>query len=73
MENVLLIAAGLVSGSVCALLAAAPQLLVDPTTPPWQTLGFLAGIVMLTGTLAGALAAHSAMRLPLLPALKTEQ
>ncbi len=72
MENVFLIGTGLLAGSLCALLAAAPQLVVDATTLPWGSLGFLAGLVLLTGTIAGALAVHSALKLPLLPALKTD-
>ncbi len=58
-------------GSVAALIAVAPRLF-DPTPLPWVSLGTSLGLVFAAGLLACAVASHSALRRPLLAALKAE-
>ena len=72
LENALLLLAGLVTGTLAALLTAAPNLLTYAETIPWGSIfGTLAGI-FLFGLFACALAAVGASRIPLVPALKAE-
>ena len=70
-EHGFLLLAGEGIGSVAALIAVAPRLL-DPTPLPWASLGISLGLVFAAGLLACAVAAHLALRRPLLAALKAE-
>ncbi len=72
VENGLLLVAGLVIGTVAALVTAGPHLLAEGATIPWpQILGTLAGILAF-GLAACAAASVGALRIPLLGALKAE-
>ena len=70
-EHGFLLLAGEGIGSVAALIAVAPRLF-DPTPLPWASLGLSLGLVCAAGLLACAVAAHLALRRPLLAALKAE-
>lgn len=70
-EHGFLLLAGEGIGSVAALIAVAPRLL-DPAPLPWAALGSSLGLVLATGLLACAAAAHWALRRPLLSTLKAE-
>ena len=70
-EHGFLLLAGEGIGSVAALIAVAPRLF-DPTPLPWASLGISLGLVFAAGLLACAAASHSALRRPLLAALKAE-
>jgi ABC-type lipoprotein release transport system permease subunit len=71
-ENALLLAGGLVSGVVSALLAIAPALLSRGGVPPVLSLGGLLLAVLVTGLAASLLAVRVVLRAPLLPVLRTE-
>jgi len=70
-EHGFLLLAGEGIGSVAALIAVAPRLF-DPTPLPWASLSVSLGLVFAAGLLACAAASHSALRRPLLAALKAE-
>ena len=70
-EHGFLLLAGEGIGSVAALIAVAPRLF-DPTPLPWASLAISLGLVFAAGLLACAVASHSALRRPLLAALKAE-
>ena len=70
-EHGFLLLAGQAIGSVAALIAVAPRLF-DPAPLPWASLGLSLGLVLAAGLLACAVAAHLALRRPLLAALKAE-
>ena len=70
-EHGFLLLAGEGIGSVAALIAVAPRLF-DPTPLPWASLGISLGLVFAAGLLACAAASYSALRRPLLAALKAE-
>lgn len=70
-EHGFLLLAGEGIGSVAALIAVAPRLF-NPTPLPWASLGLSLGLVCAAGLLACAVAAHLALRRPLLAALKAE-
>ena len=70
-EHGFILLAGEGIGSVAALIAVAPRLF-DPTPLPWVSLGISLGLVFAAGLLACAVAAHLALRRPLLAALKAE-
>ncbi len=70
-EHGFLLLAGEGIGSVAALIAVAPRLF-DPTPLPWASLGVSLGLVFAAGLLACSVASHSALRRPLLAALKAE-
>ncbi|MEM7049287.1 MAG: ABC transporter permease [Acidobacteriota bacterium] len=71
-ENALLLAIGMVIGSVAGLAAVAPHLLAGHGSTPWSSLaGLLAGIFSV-GMVAGLVAAFGSLRIPLLETLKRE-
>ena len=70
-EHGLLLLAGEGIGSAAALIAVGPRLF-DPTPLPWASLGISLGLVFAAGLLACAAASHSALRRPLLAALKAD-
>ena len=71
-ENALLLFFGLVTGTVCALLAIAPAWLERGGRPPVASLGGLLVAVAVTGLVASVLATAAALRAPLLPSLRAE-
>jgi len=71
-ENVLLLAAGLVIGTVSALLAIAPVFLQRGGRLPMESLSWLLTGVFAAGLLASLAATAAALRSPTLPALRAE-
>jgi len=71
-ENGLLVLAGLATGVLSALVAIAPQIATRAATAPWASLALMCAGVFAVGMTAGAIAARTAVRAPLLAALRTE-
>ena len=71
-ENALLLCAGLITGTVCALLAIAPVFFTRHAQLPSAALGLLLFGVLISGLTASVVATWAALRSPLLPALRTE-
>jgi len=71
-ENALLLFCGVVTGSVCALLAIAPVFFSRHAQWPGFSLGLLLLAVLLSGLTASIIATWAALRAPLLPALRAE-
>ena len=72
LENVLLLAIGMLTGAVCALLAIAPALLSRSVEPPWLSLALTLGAIFVCGVAAIAASAAAVLRAPPLQALKEE-
>jgi ABC-type antimicrobial peptide transport system permease subunit len=72
LENSFLILAGILIGSVAALVAVAPHLASRSAQVPWLSLGATLLAVLLAGLLASVIAVIAATRIALLPALKAE-
>ena len=73
LENGLLLAAGLGSGIVAALVAVLPHLLTRAASIPWTPLAATLGSVAVVGLIAGLAAVRAVLRAPLLPALRHER
>ena len=71
-ENVLLLVCGLLTGTLCALLAIAPVFFERGGRLPNFSLGVLLFAVLLSGLTASLVATWSALRSPLIPALRAE-
>ena len=71
-ENAFLLFVGLVTGTVCAVLAIAPAWLERGGQWPVASLGGLLVAVAVTGLAASVLATVAAWRLPLLESLRAE-
>jgi ABC-type lipoprotein release transport system permease subunit len=71
-ENVLLLVLGLATGTVCALLAIAPAVLLRGGHLPAVSLSLLLAIVLVTGIAASLAATAMALRSPLFTALRSE-
>ncbi len=71
-ENVWLLVSGLITGTVCALLAIAPVFFERGGQLPNISLGFLLLAVLISGLIASLVATWAALRSPLLPALRAE-
>ena len=71
-ENMALLLIGLVTGLLAALVAIAPHLIDRPSTLPWQSVGLTLCAVFATGLVTGGLATLTALRAPLIPALRAE-
>ncbi len=71
-ENAYLLALGLAAGTVSALLAVGPHVFSDVADVRWTALAGTLGLVVVSGLLAGLVAAAAAMAAPLLPALRSE-
>jgi hypothetical protein len=71
-ENVLLLLLGLVTGTVCALLAIAPAVALRGGHLPALSLSLLLAAVLATGIGASLAATAAALRSPLLAALRSE-
>jgi ABC-type antimicrobial peptide transport system permease subunit len=71
-ENGFLLVLGLLSGTVSALLAVSPHLLSGGADVPWVSLLLTLAAVLVVGMASGLAAAVSALRGPLLPALRGE-
>jgi putative ABC transport system permease protein len=71
-ENALLLFCGLITGTVCALLAIAPVFFERGGRLPNISLGLLLAGVLISGLTASLVATWAALRSPLLPALRAE-
>lgn len=71
-ENALLLGCGLLTGTLCALLAIIPALVARGGRLSAVSLGLLLLAVLLTGLAASLVAVRAAVRSPLLAALRTE-
>ena len=71
-ENLVLLLLGLMTGTVCALLAIAPAVASRGGQLPVVSLAALLGAVFLTGVLASLAATRAALRSPVLEALRSE-
>lgn len=69
-ENCLLLFGGLIIGAAAAAVALIPQWLPRNATVPWSALVLLIGTIALVGMAAGWLATRSALRAPIVPALR---
>jgi ABC-type antimicrobial peptide transport system permease subunit len=69
-ENVLLLVGGLTVGGVAAAVALLPQWQPREASVPYATLAGLLAAIAVVGLLAGWLATRSALRTPILPALR---
>ena len=71
-ENFFLLACGLLTGAVCAVLAIAPVFFERGGRAPGVSLGFLLLAVLISGLIASILATWATLKSPLLPALRAE-
>jgi putative ABC transport system permease protein len=71
-ENALLLFGGVLTGSICALLAIAPIFLSRHAQLPGISLVMLLLAVLVSGLSASVIATWAALRSPLLPALRAE-
>ncbi len=71
-ENLVLLVVGILAGLAAAMLAVAPHLATRPGSLPWASLCTMLAAVFVTGVVAGFVAIASALRAPLLPALRSE-
>lgn len=71
-ENALLLFCGLVTGTICALLAIAPVFFSRHAQLPGISLGMLLLAVLMSGLTASIVATWATLRSPLLPALRAE-
>lgn len=71
-ENALLLGCGLLTGTLCALLAIIPALIARGGRLSAVSLGLLLLAVLLTGLAASLVAVRAAVRSPLLASLRTE-
>jgi ABC-type lipoprotein release transport system permease subunit len=71
-ENCFLLVLGILLGTVSALLAVAPHVLVSGSEIPWVSLFLTLIAVFVTGTVASAISVHVLSKRPLLAALRQE-
>jgi putative ABC transport system permease protein len=71
-ENGFLLLLGLVIGTVSALAAAAPHLVRQAAGTPWLELAAVLAATVAVGLIVGAIAAATALRAPLVAALRQE-
>jgi hypothetical protein len=71
-ENALLLFCGLLTGTLCALLAVAPVSLARGGRLPLASVGLLLAAVVAAGLLSSLLATAVALRAPLIPTLRAE-
>jgi ABC-type antimicrobial peptide transport system permease subunit len=70
LENAVLLLGGLAVGCFAAAIALLPQWAPQGATFPWAALAALLGTIAAVGLVAGWLATRSALRAPILPALR---
>lgn len=71
-ENLVLLGAGLLCGTVSALLAMSPHLMSSVAVVPWRSLVQLLGGVFVVGLLSVVVAVRAAVRMPILSTLRNE-
>jgi putative ABC transport system permease protein len=69
-ENAVLLLGGLAVGCLAAAIALIPQWIPHAASVPWSALCVLLGTIAAVGLLAGWLATRSALRAPLVAALR---
>ncbi|MEX0641875.1 MAG: ABC transporter permease [Pirellulales bacterium] len=69
-ENAVLLIGGLAVGCIAAAVALIPQWAPQRASVPWATVAALLGTIAIVGLIAGWLATRSALRAPLVPALR---
>lgn len=72
LENLLLLVGGLVIGTLAALVAVLPQMLLGAARPPLFDLSVMLGIVLVVGLITGLVAVRATLRAPLVGALRGE-
>ena len=72
VENALLLTGGLLTGTLCALLAIAPAALLQGGAFPGFALSILLGVVLILGLGISVLATKVALREAVLAALRSE-
>lgn len=72
LENLLLVAGGLVLGAAAALVAIFPHLVGDTAAIPWRSLTVMLGLVLAAGLIAGLAAVRATLKAPLIGALRGE-
>ncbi|MGD9633874.1 MAG: FtsX-like permease family protein [Pirellulales bacterium] len=72
LENGVLLLGGLAVGLLAAAVALMPQIVPEGASVPWLTLAGLLGTIGMVGVLAGWLATRSALRAPIVGALRGE-
>jgi len=72
LETGFLLAGGLASGLLAALVAVLPHLLSATAAVPWQSLGVTLGLVAAAGLISGLVAAGVLISARLVPALRSE-
>jgi ABC-type antimicrobial peptide transport system permease subunit len=70
LENCVLLVGGLAAGCIAAAVALLPQWAPRSAAVPWQSLALLLGLIVTFGLAAGWLATRSALRAPIVPALR---
>jgi ABC-type antimicrobial peptide transport system permease subunit len=70
VENCLLLLGGLAVGTLAAAVALVPQWMPREASVPWAALTMLLGTIALVGVAAGWSATRSALRAPIMPALR---
>jgi cell division protein FtsX len=69
-ENAVLLVGGLVVGGIAAAVALIPHWAPHGASVPWHVLLLLLGVIAVVGMAAGWLATRSALRAPIVPALR---
>lgn len=69
-ENLALLAFGMAIGLAAALIAVAPHIARRDAAVPWGSLTVMLGLIALVGAVAGLAAVRSAMRAPVIAALR---
>jgi putative ABC transport system permease protein len=72
LENLVLLIGGLGLGTIAALIAVLPQMLLGAARPPIFDLSILLGVVLIVGIATGFIAVRATMKAPLVAALRGE-
>ncbi len=72
LENLVLLVGGLGLGTLAALVAVLPQMLLGAAHPPLLDLSILLGVVLVVGIATGFIAVRAALNAPLVGALRVE-
>jgi putative ABC transport system permease protein len=72
LENLVLLVGGLAVGTIAALVAVLPQMLLGAARPPLVDLAVTLGVVLLAGIATGLIAVRATLSAPLVGALRGE-
>jgi ABC-type antimicrobial peptide transport system permease subunit len=70
LENLLLLLAGLASGTIAALASVVPHMFLGGARVPLLDLGIMLGIVLVVGVVTGLVAVRATLKAPILTALR---